>query len=177
MAGRVVDAEPLNRRVFAAFGDVIETEGARHFPINRGTIERFHDLASVNVGDDGRVLISIVEARYASGMPVRVEMVERHPLGSQAFVPLGEAVMCVVVAGPGDQVSPSDLRAFVSNGRQGVNYHRGVWHMPLVAFDAGQRFIVVDRGGPGDNCEELELGPPPEIVVDAESIRNAGMNV
>jgi len=165
MAGRVVDAEPLNRRVFAAFGDVIETEGARHFPINRGTIERFHDLASVNVGDDGRVLISIVEARYASGMPVRVEMVERHPLGSQAFVPLGEAVMCVVVAPPGEAVRPADLRAFVSNGRQGINYHPGTWHMPLLAFEAGQRFIVVDRGGPGNNCDEWKLGTTVEVRV------------
>lgn len=163
MAGCIVDAEPLTRRGFAAFGDVIETDGARHFPINRGTVERFHDLASVDVGDDGRVLISIVEARHASGVPVRVEIVERHPLGSQAFMPLGEAVMCVVVAPAGEAVRPDDLRAFVSNGRQGVNYHPGTWHMPLLAFEAGQRFIVVDRGGPGDNCDERRLDTAVEI--------------
>ncbi len=174
MTGHVIKARPLTRQAFAPFGDVIETDGARHFPINRGTMERFHDLASIDEGKDGRVLVSIVEARLAGGKPVRVDVVERHPLGSQAFIPMGEAVMCVVVAPAGDAVQPDDLRAFVSNGRQGINYRRGTWHMPLVAFQAGQRFIVVDRGGPGENCEERAFDPSIEINVEAASIPGTG---
>lgn len=160
-------AQPLTRRAFAPFGDVIETDGAQHYPINRGTVERFHDLASVDPGEDGRVLVSIVEVIRTSHNPVPVTLVERHPLGSQAFIPLGEAAMCVVVAQPGEKTGPDDLHAFISNGRQGVNYHPGTWHMPLVAFEPGRRFLVVDRGGPGDNCEERELDAPVEVHVEA----------
>lgn len=177
MASHVLEAVPLTREAFAPFGDVIETGGARHYPINRGTVERFHDLADVEVGDQGRTLINIFECTRPADAPVPVDLVERHPLGSQAFIPLGEAMMCVVVAPPGDEVAPSDLRAFVTHGGQGVNYHRGTWHMPLVAFQAGQRFIVVDRGGPGDNCEERRLDASPGIVVDAVSLRDAGVEV
>lgn len=177
MSTHVLKAEPLTKHGFAPFGDVIATDGARHYPINRGAVERYHDLASVNVGADGRALVSIFECSRPAGVPVRVNLVERHPLGSQAFIPLAGAPMCVVVAPPGDAVEPADLRAFVSNGSQGVNYHPGTWHMPLVAFTAGQRFIVVDRGGPGDNCEEWELDPSLEIIIEAQSIRDAGANV
>lgn len=177
MAIHLLEAAPLTRESFAPFGDVIETDGARHYPINRGAVERYHDLAAVDVGDDGRPLVSIFECTRPASAPIPVALVERHPLGSQAFIPVGEAVMCVVVASPGDAPAPADLRAFVTNGRQGVNYHRGTWHMPLAAFHAGQRFLVVDRGGPGHNCEEWEFDTSMEIVVDAESLRHAGVDV
>lgn len=149
--------EPLTREAFAPYGDVIETEGARHFPINAGTIERYHNLAEVVLDDQGRPLISIATCNRTTELPYRVPLVERHGLGSQAFIPLNETPMVVVVAPPGDTVDPASLRAFVSNGLQGVNYHPGVWHMPLITADPEQRFIVVDRGGPGDNCDELPL--------------------
>ena len=174
MTAHAIKAEPLTREGFAPFGDVIESDGARHYSINRGTVERFHDLASIDVGDGGRALVSIFECRRPARPPLRVDLVERHPLASQAIIPVGGAVMCIVVAPPDDEVSPADLRAFLSNGSQGVNYRRGVWHMPLAAFEAGERFLVVDRGGPGDNCEERELDAPPEIIVDAESLHGTG---
>lgn len=84
-------------------------------------------------------------------------MVERHPLGSQAFIPLEPCRMVIVVGPPGEGVSAEDLRAFVTNGRQGINYHRGTWHMPLIAFDTGQEFLIVDRGGDESNCEQHTL--------------------
>jgi ureidoglycolate lyase len=121
--------------------------------------------------------VSIFECRRPGSVPVPVDILERHPLGSQAFIPLAEAVMCVVVAPPGDQLRTEDLRAFVTNGRQGVNYRPGTWHMPLVVFRAGQRFVVVDRGGPGDNCEEHELKPSLEVVVDSRALHAAGVDV
>lgn len=170
----VLKPRPLTRAAFARFGDVIDTDGADHYPINQGTIERFHDLASIDVGDDGRAVVSIVECTRAGHMPVPVRLVERHPLGSQAFIPMGEIIMCVVVAPPGDTVAADDLRAFVSSGRQGVNYHRGTWHMPLVAFEIGRRFVVVDREGSGDNCEEREIDTPVEVEMAGDAVSMSG---
>lgn len=160
----VLEARPLDREHFAPFGDVIETGDANHFPINRGAIERYHDLASVELDKTGRPVVSIFECTRVSEPPYRVDLVERHTLGSQAFVPLGGARMVVVVARPGDPPAPEHLRAFVSSPDQGVNYRRGVWHMPLIAFEKGQRFLVVDRGGPGDDCDECRYDNE-EIIV------------
>jgi len=87
-------------------------------------------------------------------------MVERHPLGSQAFIPLAEFPFVVVVAPPGESVARGDLCAFVTNGKQGINYHRGTWHMPLIALEAGQRFLVIERGGDESNCDEHSLAEP-----------------
>lgn len=151
---RELKAKPLGPKEFEPFGDVIDTKGGRHFPINEGAIERYHDLARVEVDEGGRTLISIFESNQVGTLPHRVALVERHVLGSQAFIPLDGARMIVVVASPGEPPSSEQLQAFVTNGEQGVNYRPGVWHMPLIAFEAGQRFLVVDRGGPGENCDE-----------------------
>jgi ureidoglycolate lyase len=149
---------PLTREAFAPFGDVIQAEGANSFPINAGMVQRFHDLARVKVGE-GRALISIFRGQpYRVPLPVR--MVERHPLGSQAFIPLGNARCAVIVAPPGDTVRPEDLRAFVPGPGQGVNYRAGTWHHVLLTLDALGDFLVVDRGGPGHNCDEFHF---PEV--------------
>jgi len=84
-----------------------------------------------------------------------IKMVERHALGSQAFVPLARARFVVVVAPAGATSRPSDLRAFITNGQQGVNYRPGVWHHPLLALDQVSDFLVLHRGGPTEDCEEL----------------------
>lgn len=147
--------EPLTREAFAPFGDVIQTEGANSFPINAGMVQRFHDLARAETGE-GHALISIFRGRpYALPLPVR--MVERHPLGSQAFVPLANARCAVIVAPPGDAVRPEDLRAFVPGPGQGVNYRPGTWHHVLLTLDAPGDFLVVDRGGSGHNCDEFHF--------------------
>jgi ureidoglycolate lyase len=86
-----------------------------------------------------------------------VRYVERHPLGSQAFFPLGQARYVVIVAPPGESVSAADLRAFLVNGSQGVNYRPGVWHHVLLVLDKPTDFLVVDRGGPGHNCDEFHF--------------------
>ncbi len=148
--------EPLSRDGFAPYGDVIESSHDRSSAMNEARFERFDDLADVDL-DGGPVAISVARCRTPTSLPLRVDMVERHPRGSQAFVPLQRCRMVVVVAPPGESVSASDLRAFVTNGRQGINYHRGTWHMPLIAFDSGHEFLVVDRGGGAPNCEQHEL--------------------
>jgi ureidoglycolate lyase len=148
--------QPLSREAFAPFGEVIETDGSPSFAINAGMVERFHDLARIEVDPAGRPLLSIFRGQpYA--LPLSVRHVERHPLGSQAFFPLGDARYAVIVAPPGDTVRPEDLRAFVGNGRQGVNYRPGVWHHVLLVLEQPADFLVIDRGGPGNNCDECHF--------------------
>ena len=146
---------PLTPERFAPYGDVIETSARTHEAMNDTRFERFDDLCNVDV--DGRVAVSVARCRTATALPYRFDIVERHPLGSQAFVPLAPAQFVVVVAPPAESVDATDLRAFVTNGKQGINYHRGTWHMPLIAFEAGQRFLVIDRAGDSPNCDEHTL--------------------
>jgi ureidoglycolate lyase len=153
---RTLRPEPLTAAAFAPFGDVIELAGAQQMPINAGTTIRFHDLAQVDVlSDGGRTLINLFRAQPREE-PVRLSLMERHPLGSQAFLPLADAPYYVVVA-EDDNGKPGELRAFVSNGWQGVNYAKNVWHHPLLALGAVRDFVVVDRGGAGVNLEEHPL--------------------
>lgn len=147
--------QPLTRAGFAPFGDVIETKGAERFAINQGTCERYHDLARLDVsGVGGKAIISIFEARPRR-LPLRLEVMERHPLGSQAFYPLQPHDWLVIVASGDDPTLPENLAAFRASGTQGVNYARNVWHHPLVAVKVPARFVVIDRKGPGDNLQEV----------------------
>ncbi len=151
--------EPLTREAFAPFGDVIEVAGSTPFDINAGTIERFDALAEIELDDDpaARASISLGICRVATKLPMTIRFVERHPLGSQAFVPLDTAPLIPVVAPPGDRVDPQTLQAFVTDGSQGIHYRRGTWHLPLICLAAGQRLVIVDRRGPGANCDEFHF--------------------
>jgi ureidoglycolate lyase len=142
---------PLTRAGFAPFGEVIEIDGAQHYPINQGFAERFNDLAFV---DAEAVNISIVVAKPRP-KPIAITLMERHPLGSQIFYPLQDRPWLVVVCGaPKDSTS---FRAFSATGRQGINYARNAWHHPLLVLEAESRFLVVDRKGPGANLEEVVI--------------------
>ena len=143
---------PLSRDAFAPFGDVIEDDQRDFFPINNGMADRYHALAEVQLaGDDAQAIISLVNSRQFQ-MPRKVDHLEHHPFGSQAFIPLNSSPFIVVVAVAGDEPDGSDLHAFVTNGRQGINYHKGTWHHVLLTPYAAMRFICVDRAGPGNNC-------------------------
>lgn len=157
---------PLTSASFAPYGDVIEATVTQVAAMNAERFERFDNLCAVEA-NDGHVAISIARCRTATALPYHFEMVERHPHGSQAFVPLTPNRFIVVVAPPGDSVVATDLRAFVTNGRQGINYHRGTWHMPLIAFDPGQEFLVIDRAGDSPNCDEHLLEVPVTLLDDA----------
>lgn len=158
--------QPLTQERFAPYGDVIESVVDRAAAMNAARFERFDDLCSVDMKDDGRVAVSIARCRVATHLPYRIDRVERHPLGSQAFVPLTPCKLIVVVAPPEESVEATDLRAFVTNGRQGINYHRGTWHMPLIAFKTGQEFLIIDRAADTPNCDEHSLD---EAVTLAEA--------
>lgn len=157
MSGRTLPIEPLTKAAFAAFGEVIETEGAVTRVINEGFAHRRHDLCRVDVAEGGgRACLSIFEATRRA-YPLVIDMVERHPLASQAFYPLTPDDWLVVVAEGGAAPDPQTLRCFRARGDQGVNYARGVWHFPVLALAPRQSFLVVDREGPGANCDEANF--------------------
>jgi len=159
---RRLTPETLTAEAFAPFGTVIETAGASSFPINDGTTTRFNALAEADPGPEGTVIVSIFRAtRWPQ--PVRLAMLERHPLGSQAFFPLSPDDW-LVVAAAGERPGANDLRLFRARGDQGVQYGRGVWHHPLLVLTGKQDFLVVDRQGPGENLEVIEIKP--EATID-----------
>ena len=162
-ARRLLDVQPLSQAAFSTFGEVIESEGHAALPINAGMTDRYDDLAGVDVAQHaGRPLISLFHALPYT-LPLQITELERHPLGSQAFIPLDGQSFVVIVAPAGDAPQADAVRAFVTNGRQGVNYRRGVWHHSLIVLGQPSRFAVVDRGGPGPNCDVVALAPGLEL--------------
>ena len=142
---------------FSQFGDVIEVnDNAKNFSINDGFTQRYHDLAQVDVTEDnGRTLINIFRSTPLE-QPVRIKMMERHPLSSQAFIPMGQQPFLVVVA-PKGEFDITKIEVFLASSNQGINYHKGTWHHYCLALNAVSDFIVVDRGGAGDNCDVIIL--------------------
>ncbi len=149
-------AKALTADDFQPFGEVIESTG-NPLPINAGSCDRFNDLANIDVSkNNGRAGLAIFCAQPHT-LPHKVSIIERHPLSSQAFFPIAGQRFLIVVAPAELTPSASSLSAFVSNGRQGVNYAPGVWHHPLITLDQAGEFIVIDRLGPGRNCDEIDL--------------------
>jgi len=150
-------AVPLTREAFAPFGEVIEVSDAvRHFPINEGNTERYHDLANIDPGAGGKAIVSIFRG-LPRRIPFEVAMMERHPRASQAFIPLSGRPYLVAVAPAGDAPAADDIRVFYCQPSQGVNYAAGVWHHPLMALENSSDFLVIDRDGPGENCDVIQL--------------------
>ena len=149
----VLKIEPLTKAAFARYGEVIELEGAQHYGINQGFAERFHKLAEADTAAEGGSAIISIFVADPRPSPIKIELMERHPIGSQAFYPLQDRDWLVVVAE--DPLTLQSLRAFRASGRQGVNYARNVWHHPLLVLDPASRFLIVDRKGPGKNLEEF----------------------
>lgn len=162
---RLIEAAPLTCEGFAPFGDVIDVDNAkRRLPINQGYTTRFHDLARIDVCDGGgEVCVSIFRSTPMKA-PVVIRRMERHPMGSQAFIPLERRAFLVVVATPGP-FDAANLRAFLARPDQGVNYAKGVWHHFLLALEAQSDFLVIDRKGPGDNLDEISFPERDQFTV------------
>jgi len=159
---RILTAIPLTREAFAPFGDVIDIDTANHYPINGGKAERFHALAAAEAtGPNARVLVSIVRGTPYE-FPLKLTMVERHPFGSQVFMPLSPRPFVVVVAHD-ENGKPGEPHVFVTRPGQGVNYPRNSWHGVLTPIGEEQDFLVVDRGGDGVNVEEHFFAEPYEV--------------
>lgn len=164
-------AAPLTRAAFAPFGDVIEKAGAQSFATNQGTAMRYHDLARLELtAAGGRGLVSIFQATQPATLPVRLRLLERHPISSQAFIPLAPVPYLVVVAPGTDAPDLSAIRAFAPAPGQGINFAPATWHHPLIAL-APANFLVIDRTGPGpgfdQDYEEVLLGEVEMVVAMA----------
>ncbi|MGL4490407.1 MAG: ureidoglycolate lyase [Rhizobiaceae bacterium] len=154
-----IKAQPLTAEAFAPFGQVLQKEGAHDYLINSGNCTRYHDLANVETtGDAARTLISIFTAKPFA-YPLELTMVERHPLGSQAFYPLSGHPWLVIVC-PDEGGKPGAPIAFEARANQGVNIGRNVWHAVLTPLVGVSDFLVVDRGGEGVNLEEYIFERP-----------------
>ncbi|MEQ6916220.1 ureidoglycolate lyase [Halomonas aquatica] len=169
-----LEAQPLTPKAFAPFGDVIDPRVSDYFHINAGRTRRYHDLARVEtLGEKAHTLISIFVSQPVE-VPLELRFLERHPRGSQAFVPMHEERFLVVVAPRGEAIEPAEVRAFVTDGRQGVNYRAGTWHAIQSVLGREGEFLVVDRGGEGDNCDEHPIDirvtlPPGEAFAPTHS--------
>lgn len=166
--------KPLAYPDFTPFGQIIEvSDRCESVTINDGYATRYHDLAEVDVSkDEGRPLINIFRGRPRP-LPLTIHMMEQHPLGSQAFIPLHQKPFVIVVAPAGESVGPANLTAFVTNGFQGVNYGVGVWHFPLLVLGVEEQdFLIIDRGGEGNNCEERLFTQEELCVLDIQNSRH-----
>lgn len=152
----IIRPVPLTKEAFQPYGDVLETEGIHPQTINFGQTQKFGKLAEVSIANDACAQISIYRST-AIDLPFRIRLVENHPLGSQAFYPLSQQPFPVIVAKAGEAPEPAGLRVFLTNGRQGVSLHPGVWHHYQLTLGQDADYLVVDRGGQGENYREHVL--------------------
>jgi len=155
-------ARPLTAAAFAPFGDVLDCAGEPDRIINAGLCGRWHDRARLDMGPDGRAGISLFRSALRA-LPYACALVERHPLGAQAFVPISLDAFLVIVA-PDHAGIPGPLQAFVTAPGQGINILRNTWHGVLTPLSGPGLFAVIDRIGPGSNLQEHSLFPPVTIT-------------
>lgn len=161
---RRVTPRPLTPEAFAPYGEVISArDGVEQFPINYGATMRFNALARVDATTDGGApIISIFRSTPLPELVLKI--MERHPVGSQTFMPLNGRPYLVAVA-PAGELDPAKIEVFLAAGDQGVNYAAGTWHHYSLALGEVSDFLVVDRAGPGENLDEVELGATEWIEV------------
>ena len=162
---RELQLAPLSTDAFKPFGEVIDSEvPCEKIAINEGNTLRHHALAQVDCAEaDGSAAISLFRAQPIDSSFV-LRFMERHPLGSQAFINTGGNPYVIVVAPPGD-LDETAIRGFIAKPSQGVSYRRGTWHHYLMALQKPSDFVVVDRVGPGNNCDEQTLSEPIQLVL------------
>ncbi|MCW1934626.1 ureidoglycolate lyase [Pararhodobacter zhoushanensis] len=159
---RQIPTHPLTAAAFAPFGDVLDVTGAPDKIINQGLCGRHHDRATLDFGPQGRAGISLFNAEPRA-LPYRLDMVERHPEGSQAFIPMHQHPFLVIVAPDAGGVPGTPL-AFVTDGAQAINLYRGTWHGVLTPLAAPGLFAVVDRIGTTANLQEHWFDAPYTVI-------------
>ena len=161
-----ISARPLTAEAFAPFGAVIECGAGEVIAINEGTCERHHALARLEHAAGRVPILSIFRAQPRT-LPLALRMMERHPLGSQAFVPLERRPWVAVVA-PDRDGRPGPPVAFRCRGDQGLSYGPGVWHHPLIALERRSDFLVVDSAGDAPNLEEADFPEPWTLLAEPQ---------
>jgi len=150
MTEKIITPIPITRENFAKYGDMISTKDIKPLEINNGYAKRYDGIANLNTSNDnGETTISIFSALKRS-FPMKIDMMEKHPLGSQAFIPMKETTFLVFVAPKGEKPNLDKVEAFIIPAGIGVNYNPGIWHFPLISTE-DMNFLVVDRKGLGDN--------------------------
>ncbi|WP_299826165.1 ureidoglycolate lyase [uncultured Roseobacter sp.] len=159
---REIRCAPLTAEAFAPYGDVLDCSGTPDKMINAGLCGRYHDRARLDFGEGGRAGISLFHAEPRA-LPYTLDLMERHPEGSQAFIPMTDQPFLVTVA-PDAGGKPAAPRAFLTAPYQAINFHKGTWHGVLTPLAAPGIFAVVDRIGETPNLEEVLLDPPYRVV-------------
>ncbi len=146
----IVKPIEITRKNFAAYGDLISSDNIKPIDINAGYAKRFDNLANINTSRDGGKTIVSIFSTLKRTFPMKIDMMEKHPLGSQAFIPMKETNFIVLVAPPGDKPEISKIESFVVSQGIGINYKPDIWHFPLISTE-NMNFLVMDRKGTGDN--------------------------
>jgi len=147
---KIIQPIKITRSNFSSYGDLISAEGINALDINAGYAKRFDNLADINTSkDDGKTILSIFSATKRT-FPMRIDMMEKHPLGSQAFIPMKETTFLCFVAPTGDFPNISKIQSFIIPPKVGINYKAGIWHFPLISTE-DTNFAVIDRKGVGEN--------------------------
>ena len=153
---KIIKPIKINRSNFSAYGDLISTDDISPININEGYAKRFDNLAKLDTSkDSGKTIVSIFSALKRT-FPMKIDMMEKHPLGSQAFIPMKETTFLSFVAPNADKPDLDKVEAFIIPPGLGVNYKTGTWHFPLIATE-DMNFLVVDRKGSGDNLKIQKL--------------------
>ena len=140
----------ITRTNFAAYGDLISSSDIKPIDINAGYAKRFDNLANINTSkDEGKTTVSIFSALKRT-FPMKIDMMEKHPLGSQAFIPMNETTFLCFVAPSGESPELSKIQSFIIPPKTGINYKPGIWHFPLISTE-NTDFLVIDRKGNGEN--------------------------
>ena len=140
----------ITRNNFANYGDLITSNDINSIDINAGYAKRFDNLANINtLNNEGKTIVSIFSALKRT-FPMQINMMEKHPLGSQAFMPMEKTTFLCFVAPPGDSPDIKQIKSFIVPQNTGINYKPGTWHFPLIATE-NTNFLVVDRKGSGNN--------------------------
>jgi len=140
----------ITRKNFATYGDLISSDDVKPMDINAGYAKRFDNLANIITSkDDGKTIVSIFSAVKRT-FPMKIDMMEKHPLGSQAFVPMKETTFITFVAPPGEKPEINNIESFVVPPKIGINYKPNIWHFPLISTE-DTSFLVIDRKGNGEN--------------------------
>ena len=147
---KIIKPIEINRSNFAEYGDLISTNNVKPIDINAGYAKRFDNLANLNtLKNEGKTIVSIFSALKRT-FPMTINMMEKHPLGSQAFIPMKETTFLCFVAPPGESPEINKIQSFIIPPKNGINYKPGIWHFPLISTE-DTNFLVIDRKGEGKN--------------------------
>jgi len=147
---------PLTRENFAPYGDVLSVEGSDHVVINRGYAQKHYNLCDMDCNDFGGVATLHLYIGKARSFPLKIDMMEKHPHFTQTFMPRSAEPFLVVVALGDKTPDLQTLAVFKTDGSQGVQYKKGIWHFPLIALNSGEQFIVIDRNDRGSEANKIE---------------------